>query len=166
MKVSCRSVEILLRYSSLCQFCQFYPIHNFSNLFPPKQLIFFAKSQNFPFWWGRYISQFSQILQLFESFPTEVAQKDSQWQILPPKWLRLAQNDQFSTFPIFLHKKQLRLTLNGQFHPICTFSNLFPPKQLIFSPNLKIFVLGGGGTSANFPRFCNFHIISNRSGSK
>ena len=29
-------------------------------------------------------------LQLFESFPTKVAQNDPQWPILPPKWLRLA----------------------------------------------------------------------------
>ena len=56
----------------------------------------------------------------------------------------------------FSHKKWLRLTWNGQFHPICTFYNFFPPKWLIFLPNLKIFIYRGRGTSANFPRFCNF----------
>ena len=34
-------------------------------------------------------------LQLFELFPTNVAQNDPQWPILPLKWLRLAQNGQF-----------------------------------------------------------------------
>ena len=34
-------------------------------------------------------------LQLFESFPTKVAQNDPQWPILPLKWLGLARNGQF-----------------------------------------------------------------------
>ena len=60
-----------------------------------------------------------------------------------PDWLKMANFGQFSTFPIFSHKKWLRLTQNGQFHPIHNFSNLFPPKQLIFCQISKVLFPGG-----------------------
>ena len=68
----------------------------------------------------------------------------------------MANFGQFSTFCILSHKKWLRWTRNGQFCSIGTFSNLFPPKWLIFGQISKILFPGGGGTSANFARFCNF----------
>ena len=80
-------------------------------------------------------------LQLFQSFPTEVTQNDSEWPILPPihnyfnlfplKWLRMTRISQFClicNFSSLLPLKWLRLTRNGQFCPICNFSILFPLK--------------------------------------
>ena len=127
MKISYRSVEILLRY---------YVFVSFD--------------------WGRYIGSNFPDLQLFESFPTRVAQNDPQWPILPPKWLGLAQNGQFSTFPRFPPKKQLILTRNGQFHPIHFFSNLFPPNWFIFGQISKFWGGGVGEHWPNFPRFATF----------
>ena len=46
------------------------------------------------------------------------------------------------------------MTWNGQFHPICNFSNLFPPKWLRTSQN------------GQFCPICNFSIFSHRSGSE
>ena len=50
---------------------------------------------------------------------------------------------------------KLRLTRNGQFHPIHNFSQLLPPKHLIFGEISKIFI-SGGCTSANVLMFPNF----------
>ena len=78
----------------------------------------FCQISNFSFWGGgpsnfghvksatKYFARFPtfdfvgvgvhwQIFLLFRSFHTEPAQNDPQWPILPPKWLRLAQNGQF-----------------------------------------------------------------------
>ena len=62
----------------------------------------------------------------------------------------------FAGFPIFPPKMRLRLTQNGKFHPINNFSHLLPPKCLIFGEFSKIFILGGGGTSAIFLSFSTF----------
>ena len=55
-------------------------------------------------------------LQLFQSFPTEVARNDSEWPISPDSQL-------FQCFPT-------EVAQNGQFHLIRNFSNVFPPKWL------------------------------------
>ena len=105
---------------------------------------------------GGYIGQIFPDLQLFELFPTAVAQNDPQWPILPLKWLGLAQNGQFwSIFnfcQVFPPKTWLILTWNGQFHPIHNFSNLFPPNWLIFGQMSKLW----GGTLAKFSQICSF----------
>ena len=75
---------------------QFHPIHSFSHLLPPKHLIL-EKSQKFSFL-GGYIGNFFEFFNFFESFHTEAAQNDTQWPILPKKWLRLAPNSQFCRF--------------------------------------------------------------------
>ena len=63
-------------------------------------------------------------------------------------WVRMAN---LACFSIFSPKMRLRLTRNGQFHPIHNFSHLLPPKHLIFGEISKIFISGGrGGTSTNF----------------
>ena len=51
---------------------------------------------------------------------------------------------------------RLRLTLNGQFHPIHNFSHLLPPKHLIFGEISKIFIPGGGGYISKFLSFSTF----------
>ena len=89
-------------------------------------------------------------LQLFESFPTEAAQNDQQWLILPLKWLIFAQNGQIWSIFNFSHKKWLRLNQDSQF------KKNFLTKAAHFSPNFKIFIWQGGSTSANFPRFATF----------
>ena len=123
---------------------QFHLIHNFSNLFPPKWLIF-GQISNFFIFWGRggTLAKFFQICYFLNHFQLE---NDPQWPIFPPKYLRLACNGQFWSIFNFLQvfpPKQLRLTQNGQFHLICNFSNLFPPKQLIFGKISKFFIFGG-----------------------
>ena len=61
----------------------------------------------------------------------------------------------FAGFSIFSPKMRLRLTRNGQFHPIHNFSHLLPPKHLIFWEIQRIFVLGGGYID-KFVEFFNF----------
>ena len=78
-------------------------------------------------------------LQLFQCFPTEVAQNDSEWPIMPDLQLfqsfptKVAQNGQFHpiyNFSNLFPLKWLRMTWNGQFCLISNFSNVFPPKWL------------------------------------
>ena len=142
----------------LTQNGQFHPIHNFSHLLPPKGLIFGEISKVFiP---GRgYIGKFFEFFIFFESFHTEAAQNDTQWPILPKKWLRLAPNGQFWSFCRFFYlfpKMRLRLPGNGQFHLIHNLSHLLPPKHLIFGEISKIFIPGGGVTLANVLSFSTF----------
>ena len=87
------SLKMRLR---LTQNGQFHRIHNFSSLLPPKHLIF-EEISNLSFL-GLYISKFFEFFNFFKSFHIEAAQNDPQWQILPKKWLRLAQNGQFLSF--------------------------------------------------------------------
>ena len=54
-------------------------------------------------------------------------------QLFPPEWLRMTWNGQFRpicNFSNLFPPKCLRMTQNGQFCPICNFSNLFPPEWL------------------------------------
>ena len=127
MKISYRLVEILLRYLSFCQFDG-----------------------------GGYINSIFPDLQLFQLFPTAVAQNDPQWPILPPKWLKLVLNGQFwSIFnfsQVFLQKAAHIDSEWPNFTQFTTFPifshqiGSFPAKSLFF----------WGSTLAKFPQICNF----------
>ena len=102
-----------------------------------------------------YISSIFPDLQLFESFPTGEAQNDPQWPILPPKWLRLAQNGQFWSFFNFSQVFPKKVAHIDSEWPISSNSQLFqyfPTKSAHFWPNLKFW----GGTLAKFFQICNF----------
>ena len=94
------------------------------------------------------MTNFAPDLQLFQSFPTKVAQNDLEWPIFPNLQLfqcfptEVAQND--SEWPILpticnysnlFPPKWLRMTRNGQFCSICNFSNVFPLKWLRMTQN-------------------------------
>ena len=66
---------------------------------------------------------------------------------------------QFWSFCRFFPKVRLRLTQNGQFHPISNFSHLLPSKRIIFAEILKIFISDGGGVHQQF--FSSFSTILN-----
>ena len=126
-------------------------------IFCHQSISFLEKSQKVSFWGGGYIGKCFEFFNFFELFHIEVAQNDPQWWILPKKWFRLAPNanfGHFAGFSIFSPKMRLRLTRNGQFHPIHNFSHLLPPKHLIFWEIQRIFVQGG--TSTNFLSFSIF----------
>ena len=133
----------------LTQNGQCHPIHNFFHLLPPKHLIFGEISKILvPGWGGGYIGKIFEFFNFFKLFHSEVAQNDTQWPILPKKWLRLAPNSLFWSFCRFFYlfpKMRLKLTQNGQCHPIHNFSHLLPPKYLNFGEISKIFIPGGGG---------------------
>ena len=70
-------------------------------------------------------------------------------------WLQKANFHHFAGLSIFSPKMKLRLTWNGQFHPIHNFSHLLPPKCFIFGEISKI-IIPAGGISAKFFEFFNF----------
>ena len=113
------------KWLRLTQNGQFCLIRNFSNLFPAKRLIFCQISKFSFLGWGGVHQPILPNLQLFKSFPTEMAQNDPQWPILPLKWFGLAQN--------------------GQFWSIFYFSHLFPQKAVQIDsewpilPDLQLF---------------------------
>ena len=91
-------------------------------------------------WWKlKYLSRISidhtlaiffwvfQLFQIISHWNGSKWPSDPQWQILPKKWLRLAQNSQFWSFCRFLHlfpQNQAQIDLGMvQFHPD---SQLFP----------------------------------------
>ena len=97
----------MAKFWSFCMFSHLFPLNEAqidsewpvspdSQLFPSfatKASHFWRNLKNFcsgGIYWQIFLD-----LQLFESFPTKVAQNNPQWPILPPKWLRLAQNGQF-----------------------------------------------------------------------
>ena len=131
----------------LTQNGQFYLIHNFSHLLPPKHLIFEEISKILVPWEGVY-RQIFEFFNFFELFHTEAAQNDTHNGKFCQKsgldWLQMANFGHFAGFSIFSPKMMLRLTWNGQFHPSHNFSHLFPPERLIFGDISKIFVPGGG----------------------
>ena len=101
---------------------------------------------------------FFEFFNFFKMFHTDPAQNYPQWQILPKKWLRLAQNGQFWSFcmfSIFFLKMRLRFTQNDQFYLIHNFFHLLSPKCLIFGEISKIFIPGWRYIS-NFFEFFNF----------
>ena len=124
---------------------QFHPIHNFSNLLPPKHLIFGEISKIFVSGGGGYISKFFEFFNCFESFHTKGAQNYPQWQIWPKKWLRLGQNGQFWSFCRFFYlfpQSEAQIDLEW---PISPDSQLFPSfatKASHFWRNLKNFCYG------------------------
>ena len=88
----------------------------------------------------------------FSTYPIfshqSVAQNDSEWPISPDfqltqsfpaeVWLRMTRNGQFCpicNFSNLFLLKQLRMTQNGQFHPICNISHLSSPKWLRMTQN-------------------------------
>ena len=125
---------------------QFHPIHNFPHLLPPKSLIFGEIKKNFIPWGGRVHQQIFEFFNFFESFYSEVAQNDPQWQILPAKWLRLAQNGQFWSFCMFFHlipQNEAPIDSEWPISPDSQLSHIFPPKCLILGEISTIFVPWG-----------------------
>ena len=110
---------------------QFHLIHNFSNLF-------------FPLKWLRMTrnGQFCLNCNFSQSFPTEVAQNDLEWPILPDSQL-------FQSFPTKVAQNDSEW--NGQFHLIHNFSNLLPPKWFRMTRN---------------GQFCLIHNFSHQNGSE
>ena len=99
----------------------FHAIHNFSHLLPPS-ISFHPKSQKFAFLGGgRYIGKFFEFFNFLDSFHTKLAKNDPQWQILPKKSVRLAQNGQFWSFcrffPIISHNSLSFFTFLIPFTP-------------------------------------------------
>ena len=124
---------------------QFHLIHNFSNLFHQSGS-FFAKSQNFSFSLqegGVHQQNFLRFATFWIVSNCKMTHNGQFCHQSGSDWLEMANFGQLSTFPRFSLKKQIRLTQNGQFHLIPNFSNLFPPKQLIFGKISKFFILGG-----------------------
>ena len=134
--------------------------HNFSHLLPPKHLIF-GEIPKFLFLMGGggYISKCFEFFNFFELFHTKVAQNDTHNGKFCQKsgldWIQMANFGHFAGFSIFSSKMRLRLTRNGQFHPIYNLSHLLPQKHLISGEISKIFILGGV-TLANFLSFSTF----------
>ena len=121
---------------------QFHLIHNFSHLLPPKCLIFGEISKIFVL--GGYIAKFFEFFNFFESFHTKRTPNDPQWKFGKKSGLDWVKMANFGHFAGFSLKVMLRLTRNGQFHPIHNFSHLLPPKCLIFGEISKFLFLGGG----------------------
>ena len=134
----------------------FHAIHNFSHLLPPKHLISSEISKICISWGGRYIGKFFEFFNFLDSFHTKLAKNDPQWQILPKKSVRLAQNGQFWSFCRFFPIMRLTFIWNGHFHAIHNFSHLLPPKHLISSEISKICISWGGRYIGKFFEFFNF----------
>ena len=128
----------------MTQNIQFYLIHNFSNLFPPKWLIFGQVSKFFIFWEeGGTSAKLSQICNFLNHFQLE---NDPQWPILPPKWLRLAQSGQFWSilnFSQVFPQKAAQIDSKWPISPDSQLFQSFPTKAAHFWQNLNIFHLGG-----------------------
>ena len=99
----------------------FHAIHNFFHLLPPKHLISSKISKICISWGGRYIGKFFELFNFLDSFHTKLAKNDPQWQILPKKSVRLAQNGHFWSFcrffPIISHNSLSFLTFLISFIP-------------------------------------------------
>ena len=124
---------------------QFHLIYNFSNLFPPKRLIFGQISKYFVYLGEAGTSaKFSQICNFLNCFQLE---NNPQWPILPPKWLRLAQNGQFWSvfnFPQVFPQKAAQIDSKWPISPDSQLFQSFPTKAAHFWQNLKIFHFWGG----------------------
>ena len=120
-------------------------------------------------WWGVY-------WQTFWSFPTFLNHFTPIWlkithncKFCQKSWLDWVKTAKFGYFAYFLSfppKWRLRLTRNGQFHPIHNFSHLLPPKHIIFGEISKIFISGGGVHQQIFWVFQLFQIVSHQYGWK
>ena len=95
-----------------------WPVSPDSQLFPSfatKASHFWRNLKNFHSGGGRGVHwHFFWVFQLFWIVSHQVAQNDPQWPILPPKWLRLAQNGQF-----WLNFNK-NLNISAESWPICT----------------------------------------------
>ena len=143
----------------LTQNDQFHPIHNFSHLLAPKHLIFGEISKIFiPGDGGTLanILSFSTYLNHFTLEWLKMTLNGKFCQKGDLDWLQKANFYHFAGLSIFSPKMRLRLTWNGQFHPIHKFFHLLPPKCLILGEISKIIIPGQGGTSANILSFSTF----------
>ena len=107
--------------------------------------------------WGWYIGIFFQFSNFFKSFHTNVVKITHNCKFGLKScldWVKMAKFGHFTGFSIFSlifsPKMRLRLTWNGQFHPIHNFSHHFPPKRLISGEIPKIFISGGENISKFF----------------
>ena len=104
-----------------------------------------------------YISKFFEFLNFFKLFHTREAQNDPQWQILPKKWLRLAQNSQFWSFCRFFHlfpQNQAQIYLEWLITRFTTFP-IFYHHSISFLEKSHRFSFLGGYISKFF-EFFNF----------
>ena len=133
---------------------QFHLIHNFSQLLPPKHLIFEEISNIFIL--GGLTSanflSFPTFSNHFTPMQLEITHNGKFGHKSGLDWVKMAI---FAYFSIFSPKMRLRLTQNGQFHLIHNFSDLLPPKHLIFEEISNIFI-SGEGYIGKFFEFSNF----------
>ena len=124
-------------------------------VFCHQSISFHLKSQKFAFLGERYIGKFFEFLNFLDSFHTKLAKNDPQWQILPKKWVRLAQNGQFWSFcrffPIISHNSL----------SFSTFSIPFTPNWLKNDPQCQILPkkwvrLAQNGSSLRYLHFHKF----------
>ena len=144
---------------------QFHLIHNFFHLLPPKHLIFGEISKIFIPGGGGTLANFlsfSTVLNCFTSKWLTMTHNGQFCQKNGLDWLKMANFGHFAGFSIFSPKMRLRLTQNGQFHPIHNFPHLLPPKHLIFGEISKSFIRGGyiGKFFEVFNFFESFHTES------
>ena len=146
---------------------------NFSHLLPPGVCAFKTEKsqnlmQNLDGEWG-YIGNIFWVFQhLWNHFilkQVKVTHNGKFCQKSGLDWLQMANFGHFAGFSIFSPKMRLRLTWNGQFHPIHNFPHLLPPKCLIFGEISKVFVLRGIHQQIFWVSQL-FQIVSHQRGSK
>ena len=126
-----------------------WPILPHSQLFPSfatKASHFWRNLKNFHSWGGVTLANclsFSTFLNRFTPKQLKMTHNGQFCQKSGLDWLQMANFGHFAGFSIFSSKMRLRLTRNGQFHPIHNFSHLLPPKCLIFGEISKIFIPWG-----------------------
>ena len=135
-----------------------WPFSCNSQLFPSfatKASHFIQNLKNLHFLGGRYIAKFFELFNFLDSFHTKLAKNDPQWQILPKKSVRLAQNSQFWSFcrflPIISHKSLSFLTF-----PIHTKLAKNDPQCQILPK--KWVRLAQNGSSLRYLHFCKFSL--------
>ena len=141
----------------LTQNGQFHPIHNFSHLLPPKHPIF-GEISKFLFL-GGYICKFFEIFKFFELFHTKGAQHDTQWPILPKKWLRLAPNGQFWSFCRFFYlfpQNETQIDSEWPISPDSQLSPSFATEVSSFLEKSQNFCSFRGGYISKFFKFFKF----------
>ena len=121
---------------------QFHLIHNFSHLLPPKHLILREISKIF-ISGGGTLTNFLEFSTFFNSFHTNAAGNDPQWQIWPKMWLRLGQNGHFCIFFYLFPQNEAEITWNDQFHLIHYFSIFFHQSISFLEKSQKFSFLGG-----------------------
>ena len=115
-----------------------WPISPYSQLFPSfatKVSHFWRNLKNFHSWWGGTLDNFLSCSTFSNHFTVKWLKMTHNGKFCHKNgldWLKMSNFDHFKCFSIFSPKMRLRLTQNGQFHPIHNFSHLLPPKHLIF----------------------------------